>query len=90
MKFVLVSKCGQINIDDVRRKKIIDAFLQNKTCRKELHYFSGVQASSCVDCPNATIEDKFSKSGDKVVVCDMLILKDYDFIPSDWISVSLK
>lgn len=89
MRFVTISRCGRINIDDVRNKnmieKIQDKIDKGETIERRLSFNDRIATSRCIECKHSTVTDEITKYGNKVVSCSLLVLQDDGKIPPDWI-----
>jgi len=94
VRFVSVSRCGRISIEDIRKKDMIERYKQNAREGKTIinSIVGGVFSAQCMGCPHRKIKtlDKPFNGYRTASECQSIVIKDGGNMPSDWVTGVIK
>ena len=94
MRFVSVSRCGRVSIEDIRKKEIIERYKKYAKDGKTIinSIVGGVFSAQCMGCPHRKIKtlEKPMSGYRTASECQSIVVKDGGIMPSDWITGVIK
>lgn len=95
MKFVLVQRCGRINIEDIRKAEHLEWFKDKAKSNGTIERcVIGYIADTCRKCPHSKIEDielirqnmrGYQPDRGKQIKCPQIVLNKSGKIPIGWV-----